>query len=362
MKYISTFLSGLFVLLLVGGLFPLMAQQSPTLTHAYNPNPQPGTTMTITRVNTGAITQGASGAGITWNFASLSSFNVKTGTFVLPNATPHAAAFPGATTAVVYTPGIEYGSFTANYEFFTINNTGLTKNGFVNNASTPIAVNYSDPKTLMPYPFTYGNSHIDNFTANYSSGPNSVTEAGNFTVTADGYGSLVLPYGAINNVLRVRIVENFTQTIAGFPPFEYVVETYAWFHPRLAYPIFSIISETVNGSPQPSVIARYIQIPNFDDSIPDIVSISPQSALQTTQLYPNPVRHTAQLRFTLTQSAPVVAELYNLSGKMVAEVVNSYLPAGSHSAAIAAHQLPKGLYVLHLKAATHTQAIKLLVE
>ena len=340
----------------------LVAQQIPIMRNDYNPSPQPGTTMNITRINSGAISQGASGASITWNFAALATENVKTGTFVLPNATPYSASFPNANIAIAFTPGIEYGSYTANYEFFNISNASLTKNGFVNNASTPIAVNYSDPKTLMPFPFTFGNAYTDNFAANYTSSTFDVNENGTFTITADGYGTLILPYGTIQNMLRVRIVETMTQTITGFDPFEYQIETYAWYHPKLVYPFFSITSEIVNGSPQPSIIARYIQIPGFDDSLPDIVGIPTAPIFEGITLYPNPTQGNTQLALTLLQSAQTQISLYSMNGQMAQQPVNDFLPSGNYRFDLDVSTLPKGLYLVSITTNSHQQTAKLMVQ
>lgn len=340
----------------------LVAQQIPVMRNDYNPSPQPGTTMNITRINAGAISQGASGAAITWNFAALATENVKTGTFVLPNATSYSASFPNSNIAIAYTPGIEYGSYTANYEFFNISNASFTKNGFVNNASTPIAVNYTDPKTLMPFPFTFGNTNTDNFAAAYISGTFNVTESGNFTITADGYGTLILPYGTINNVLRVRIVETLTQTITGFEPFEYQIETYAWYHPKLAYPFFSITSEIVNGSPQPSIIARYIQIPGFDDSLPDIVGIPTAPMFEGMTLYPNPTQGNAQLSLTLLQSAQTQITLYSMNGQMVQQPVSDFLQSGNYHFDLEVSTLPKGVYFVNITTNEQQQTAKLMVH
>lgn len=349
------------LLAIVTCLITLWAQAQPVLNNNYNPSPQPGTIINISRVNTGAITQGASGAAITWNFASLSTLNSKTGTFVVPNATPYGALFPNATIAIAYNPAIEYGSFNVNYEFFNISNAAFIKNGFVNNASTPVVVNYSDPKVVMPYPFTFGNAHIDDFLATYTSGANSITESGSFTATADAYGTLTLPYGTIHNVLRVHFVETYTQTIPGFDPFNYSVETYAWYHPKLAYPFFSISSEEVNGSPQPSIIARYIEIPGFDDSI-EIVGINTPSGNSSVSVYPNPMQNQAVVSLSLLQAAKVQASVYNLSGQRVAIITDDYLLQGTHTLPFNAETLPKGMYLLELSIDGNVQTSKLIVQ
>ncbi|OWY23585.1 T9SS C-terminal target domain-containing protein [Sphingobacteriales bacterium UPWRP_1] len=348
-------------ILLIACLLPYYVDAQPVLSNNYNPSPQPGTIINITRVNTGAITQGASGANITWNFESLSMVNAKTGTFVVPNATPFGASFPNSTIAIAYNPGIEYGSYTANYEFFNVSDAAFLKNGFVNNAATPIAVNYADPKVLLPYPFTYGNAHIDDFSATYTSGTVNVTENGSFTVNADAYGTLVLPYGTIHNVVRLHFIENYTQTIPGFDPFEYTVETYAWYHPKLAYPFFSISSEEVNGSPQPSIIARYIELAGFDDSV-EPVGISEVHNPASVKVCPNPMQQSAAVTLDMAQAGNAEVSVYNAAGQLVSNVFTGYLQPGRHILNFAAADLPSGLYLLELTTNQSKQSVKLIIQ
>ena len=55
------------------------------------------------------------------------------------------------------------------------------------------------------------------------------------------------------------------------------------------------------------------------------------------------------MRFTLPQSEHVALRAYNVAGQLVRSLIDAQLPAGSHSALFAGHDLPAGLYYLTLK-------------
>lgn len=64
---------------------------------------------------------------------------------------------------------------------------------------------------------------------------------------------------------------------------------------------------------------------------------------------PNPFRFETAVRFTLPQSEHVTLRAYNVAGQLVRSLIDAQLPAGSHSALFASHELPAGLYYLSLR-------------
>jgi len=63
---------------------------------------------------------------------------------------------------------------------------------------------YSDPVLKMKYPFNYGEQYTDHFIGvAYYNEIYTIDFFGDYTVTADAYGTLILPDRVIENVLRV---------------------------------------------------------------------------------------------------------------------------------------------------------------
>lgn len=78
--------------------------------------------------------------------------------------------------------------------------------------------------------------------------------------------------------------------------------------------------------------------------------------------YPNPFNNTARVAFELPSAAHVSAKLYSIEGRVVATVLESNLPAGTHELALNGDNLATGVYILRLNAgaASATQKLVLL--
>jgi hypothetical protein len=86
------------------------------------------------------------------------------------------------------------------------------------------------------------------------------------------------------------------------------------------------------------------------DPIPTLFSVEP--------VYPNPFNSEYTIRFALPQTADVRITLYDASGRLVEEVLNRSLYAGSHSLSFSSEQLASGLYWLKLSAGERTNLQK----
>lgn len=128
------------------------------------------------------------GANVTWNFSSATlQMNVGTMTWADPAETPYGANYPASNKAQVV--ALPSGT---SYNYFSAQPGQLDQLADGIGGSSPTT--YSDPKTLLVFPFNYQASFVDY----YSSGtPASVTRA--YT----GYGTVILPTGTYTNVAKV---------------------------------------------------------------------------------------------------------------------------------------------------------------
>ncbi|MCH8523169.1 MAG: T9SS type A sorting domain-containing protein [Balneolales bacterium] len=98
----------------------------------------------------------------------------------------------------------------------------------------------------------------------------------------------------------------------------------------------------------------------FDPSV--LVSID--DALVTTlpteimlgQNYPNPFNPTTRIPFTLQESGNVTLEVYDVTGRKVATLMNGMLPAGTHTVSFDARDLSSGLYLYRLSTGSSVEA------
>ena len=78
-------------------------------------------------------------------------------------------------------------------------------------------------------------------------------------------------------------------------------------------------------------------------------------------IYPNPVRDMAQMNITLTESAKVSYQIYDLSGRMVANNELGFYGQGEHTMTFNAENLASGTYIIRVMAGNKAETAKFLV-
>ncbi|MBI4721906.1 MAG: T9SS type A sorting domain-containing protein, partial [Candidatus Stahlbacteria bacterium] len=68
------------------------------------------------------------------------------------------------------------------------------------------------------------------------------------------------------------------------------------------------------------------------------------------QNYPNPFVHATTIRYQLPVKAKVSLRIYDISGRMVKELVNAEQPAGEYKVAWETKNLTSGIYFAKLEA------------
>lgn len=147
-----------------------------------------------------SLTEGNSGGDQTWDFSSLSWANPETDfTGLLSSATPFSNHFLNADVASLSV------DFSGNdlYNYFTNATDHYATWGYEGSSQKLV---YSNPRDILHYPFSFGNTFTDSYYGNMEIGYNS----GEVEVTADGFGNLILPNGIFYNCLRVREIRKDT--------------------------------------------------------------------------------------------------------------------------------------------------------
>ncbi|MEZ4758013.1 MAG: T9SS type A sorting domain-containing protein [Flavobacteriales bacterium] len=136
--------------------------------------------------------EGPAGADVTVNYWDLFPSASGTRNFYYAAAT---STMPSATLA-----STDGGSDTT---FWSLSSEGLTVVGL--RGSLEGVLTYTDPIVELKLPLAYGQSWTDAGTANYTALGFGVTRVVSLTGSADAYGTLNLPGGSTNDVLRVRV-------------------------------------------------------------------------------------------------------------------------------------------------------------
>jgi len=79
------------------------------------------------------------------------------------------------------------------------------------------------------------------------------------------------------------------------------------------------------------------------------------------QNYPNPFNGETQILFALPEAAKVKLTIYNQTGQLVKELVNSEAPAGQNTVRFDAENQSEGIYFYQLKTGDFTKTRKLII-
>lgn len=289
----------------------------PVLTQP-NTGPVIGESFVLNRFDWDGDSQGT-GVNQTWDYSGIVTTSTTATSIVNPNTMPSSSSFPAANT------GINYAS--TQYEYNLINATNWSREGFY---AGGVAIPYQNSELLITYPFEYTDTYVDPFSSTFVSGGTWYRE-GDVTVTADAYGSLILPSGTVPDVLRVKVYEDYGDTYGGSELYHYYTTIYMFYRPGYHFPILSL--------------TNYIQgatTVNYGNYIDDAtLSIKPETSVASINLYPSPAHHQVSLDLGKYAAEFERIEIYDLSGKLV--YLNQNLPQ-----TIDVSDLLTGVYVVHI--------------
>lgn len=99
---------------------------------------------------------------------------------------------------------------------------------------------------------------------------------------------------------------------------------------------------------------------SFDDFINEASALSPEEfALHAA--YPNPFNPSATIAYELKEAANVRLVVYDISGRIVATLVDGWVSGGAHQAVFTADNLSSGIYFCHLTAGNFSDTKKMVL-
>ncbi len=263
------------------------------------------------------------GADQTWDFSGLSPDPIEPDYFFKffdPQNTPHADRYPEAELAAI--------NADSNFIYYRVENDAILLIGAVAevpNFGTAFS-DYEVPETEEVFPVEYLNSWADDFSGTNSAGPISSPFTGNVSGEVDGYGTLILPNGTFNQVLRVK--EERSLRIMGAPEMQSTLYRYV----SQDYPLWLLSIEIFPTGPP---IIFYQKDPLVISSLPVLVP-APQ-----IHFSPNPISTGSQLTITTPESdGTAILRIYNAQGQLLEQ---QNMVAGNLSLSIPNHW-PTGLY------------------
>lgn len=292
-------------------------------------------------MSTSAVT-GPSGASQTWNFATIASLSDLSFVMQSVASTPAGSSFLGATVAAMSGD---------NYNYIKYSATGMENMG----ATTTLAnLVYQNSELVLKYPCSYNTTWTDTWSTNFSVMGTSISRSGSSTGLADGYGTLVMPYGTVNNVLRVKFTQTFSDQSMGIPVATYTCTTYYYYKPgiHLALVQTSTLVTTTNGSNQTTYDTRWLDgsYVGIAESVHHSIGID---------LYPNPAKDQVTLVMG-TSGGRVRVDLLDGTGRVVrSEQMQANMGLVRHELDLGG--LTAGLYQVLVTGADGSQGVQRLV-
>jgi hypothetical protein len=317
------------------GAFP----QGPTLTSS-NSAPQPGDSFTRYNADTTGVIPGNAGAGIIWNFSNLVAQNTNfTFNYVVPSATPYGSLFPDAT--VSYSNDPSYGYYKVTSSEYEIIGMSSSLNSWL----------YSNPEIMFSYPFSYGNNLVDSlFATSFYLGINHY-RIGTRTTVADGYGTLVLPSGTYTNLLRVKVIQNYSDSSSTNVIHVYGV-TYSWYDGVNKNPALTIstLSNTTGGN---TTSSKSVTISSVVNGVADN-----NTRIEAIVLYPNPSNNKVSITLPDTWATiDNIISVHNTGGLLI-----SQQHVRNKSIELDISTLPGGMYIINITNYKDTMVSKLIKE
>ncbi len=90
----------------------------------------------------------------------------------------------------------------------------------------------------------------------------------------------------------------------------------------------------------------------YSEVIPVTVERNPFAAAPNLRIYPNPFHSSTVLEIKLPEAARLAIAVYDLAGRLVAEIADDFFAAGLHSMRFSLRGFDKGIYVLRVRTET----------
>ncbi len=246
------------------------------------------------------------GANYSWDFSSLNEVSTATFNFIDPANSYWPADFANSDQCGVAPDENAY-------TFYSTSVSMLETDGYrvISGPGDTVEQDYTDSEIILNLPATYNSSGNDNFSGPGYAASTAITAAGTLSYTCDGYGTLQLPNGTYQNVLRYHANRSETISVSGFPAGTVTKEQWIWISAdyRFWLLLMENISDPINGV---SSTVWYQKTP---------LAVNPTGIMETTledvMIFPNPSVANGTLQISRALNSGESMELYDMQGRMV---------------------------------------------
>ena len=303
----------------------------PTI-NAANFNPVENTETQLSLALDTLASTGANGANQTWNYSTLS------GGFSLMSTFHSATGKPGASLF-----NANYCTNSGNdYSYFKIDNDGIRTMGDYNAGAGNVITNASFE---YKYPLTYTTNTTDIINERRTDIASGIYDdlKGTRNFKGVGYGTLILPSGTFNNVLKVVITTVDTDYYNGsLYSITHTTNT-QWLYPgitgALLISTFTVLEQNGTLSPFPSS--------GYTSKTPLAINEEVKKNYQFS-CFPNPAKNSMNIRFTINKATDARVTILAMNGQAVRHSAPVKATAGLNTFPVNTEGLATGNYIADL--------------
>jgi|GEM_PF-3591203 len=298
--------------------------------------------------DTTGVSEGPGGAAQTWDFSQMTvhQSGYMLGSFIEVGSTPYHSYYPSANLCY-FVPVDGYNYYETGADSLELLGQAMDAEKFI----------YSDSQVMFTFPFTYNSQLADTFNASAIVGSDTIYRNGSTTVTADGYGELLLPSGNFTSTLRVCSDITFIQKDAG-TSYTINLKQYHWYDGTSFLPVFSINHVSVFHADTLVSQKKVINVLNYS---PAFIGEQHNWPLEVT-MYPNPAVDYFEVRMDAPHTEEVILTLTDLEGKTVGAYPATPVTGGQLSRRIDVSALPRGVYLVTARSGRHVAAGKIVLK
>ncbi len=286
-----------------------------------------------------AISEGNAGANQVWDYSDVQIGADYTINYLLDNNTtyPEGKAFACDQNGVS-TP---YYQITSTRKIFY----GISGANFV--------INLTKPMVELAFPFAYNDQIKGELEGTYSLGTTPYPLTGEYVVTADAWGKLILPNGVqFEKVLRVKTDYTYNFDINGIKYKQHSVK-YAYYVTSFRYALLQIITTdmecgcgTAYNTTNKVVYFNPSALPVAENVIAQKLSGEENF---TYKVYPNPFENEIKLTYQLKSSEKVKITVLDMMGKEIKVLENSLKEKGEYITSTSFNNTQAQNYILRIQ-------------
>lgn len=313
-----------------------------------NSNSVPLVGNSYTQFSGAYLSPGNAGANQTWDLSSLVQESSTTSEYVTPASTGFGSAFPNTNIASSVPDAELYGFYNAASDGLYFAGTRIG-GGFFD-------LTYTNTDRQLALPCSFNTSWTDQWSAAVNFFGATGTRSGTTTGLADGFGTLITPFGTFTNVLRVKLNQNFNDNLGALGTINYTQEIYLYYKPGVRIPLASLSTTVTTAAGQPSETETSS---TWLDASTVGIGENATHAIGM-ELFPNPANDRVNITFG-APSGDLQVQLIDGNGRVVLHEQLLQQPMGINQVDLPLGSITAGVYLLRITAANGDQGVKRLV-